>query len=233
MGQAFFTLSLGVGSMAIFGSYIDRKRRIGGEAVTIIALDTIVALFAGLIIFPICFSFGVDPGQGPDLIFVSLPPAFATMQTGRFVGALFFTFMSLAAVTTVVAVLENLIAYFIDEHRFSRKKASLSVGIGVMLLSLPCVFGFNIWKQFQPLGKGSNILDLEDFVVSQNLLPLGALMMLLFVFSKNGMGWKNFMIEVNSGKGMSFSEKWYWYLRFILPVLLLVVFLVGYVQKFA
>ena len=155
------------------------------------------------------------------------------MQTGRFVGALFFTFMSLAAVTTVVAVLENLIAYFIDEHRFSRKKASLSVGIGVMLLSLPCVFGFNIWKQFQPLGKGSNILDLEDFVVSQNLLPLGALMMLLFVFSKNGMGWKNFMIEVNSGKGMSFSEKWYWYLRFILPVLLLVVFLVGYVQKFA
>lgn len=228
MGQAFFTLSIGVGSMTIFGSYIDKKRRLAGESVIIIALDTLIAFFAGVIIFPICFSYGVDVGSGPSLIFESLPNIFANMKGGRWWGMSFFIFLSLAALTTVVAVFENLIAFLIDELKLKRGTASLLTGIAVAVLSLPCVLGFNLWKKFQPLGKGSNVLDLEDFIMSQNLLPLGALVLILFCTSR----WELFIAESNLGNGMKFSNKFYFYCRYILPLIVLVIFFWGYIQFF-
>ena len=184
MGQAFFTLSLGVGSMTIFGSYLSWKKPLAVECAWIIALDTAVALCAGLIIFPICKEYGVDVAQGPGLLFVSLPNAFHSMPLGRLWGALFFIFMSLAALTTIVAVFENLIAYLQDEHRLGRHTATLAVGLAVAILSLPCVFGYNLWNAVHPLGGTSTILDFEDFIVSQNLLPLGSLCLCIFAFAK-------------------------------------------------
>lgn len=228
MGQAFFTLSIGVGSMAIFGSYIGKERRLAGESVVIIALDTLIALFAGVIIFPICFSYGVNVGSGPSLIFESLPNIFAHITGGRWLGMLFFIFLALAALTTVVAVFENLIAFLMDECKLKRRSASILTGIAVAVLSLPCVFGFNLWKEFQPLGKGTNVLDLEDFIMSQNLLPLGALVTVLFCTSR----WQLFVAESNLGKGMRFPEKLYLYCKYILPAVVLVIFIWGYVQFF-
>ena len=228
MGQAFFTLSIGVGSMAIFGSYIGKERCLAGESVIIIALDTLIAFCAGVIIFPICFSYGVDVGSGPSLIFESLPNIFAHMKGGRWWGMVFFIFLSLAALTTVVAVFENLIAFLMDELKMKRRNASLLTGAAVALLSLPCVLGFNLWKDFQPLGKGSSVLDLEDFIMSQNLLPLGALVTVLFCASR----WELFVNESNSGAGMKFPGKLHFYCKYILPAIVLVIFVWGYVQFF-
>jgi NSS family neurotransmitter:Na+ symporter len=184
MGQSFFTISIGIGCMAIFGSYIDKSRRLGGESAVIILLDTFVALLAGLIIFPICFSFNVDVAQGPGLVFVSLPNIFNNMPFAKITGAAFFFFLLLAALTTLVAVIENIAAFIIDEFGVKRKKAAVLSGFGVTLLSIPCALGFGVLKNIQPLGKGSTILDLEDFIVSYCLLPLGSLVYVLFCTSK-------------------------------------------------
>ena len=180
MGQAFFTLSLGIGAMAIFGSYIGKDHTLTGETINICLLDTLVAFLAGLIIFPSCFAFGVDPGQGPGLVFITLPNIFNQMVGGRIFGVLFFVFMTFAAQSTIIAVFENIISFSMDLFGTSRKKTVLINGIAIILLSLPCVFGFNIWSGFQPMGAGSTIQDLEDFIVSNNLLPLGSMVYLLF-----------------------------------------------------
>lgn len=188
MGQAFFTLSLGIGAMAIFGSYIGKDRSLTGETINICLLDTLVAFLAGLIIFPSCFAFGVDPGQGPGLVFITLPNIFNQMVGGRIFGVLFFVFMTFAAQSTIIAVFENIISFSMDLFGTSRKKTVLINGIVIILLSLPCVFGFNIWSGFQPLGTGSTIQDLEDFIVSNNLLPLGSMVYLLFCTSRYRLG---------------------------------------------
>ncbi|WP_176012800.1 sodium-dependent transporter [Victivallis sp. Marseille-Q1083] len=232
MGQAFFTLSLGVGSMAIFGSYIEREHSLTKESLFIILLDTFVAILAGLIIFPICFSYGIDVGAGPRLVFVSLPNIFNDMAGGRWWGSLFFIFMTLAALTTVVAVFENLIAFLMDEGKMRRIAATLTVGIGVFFLSLPCVLGFNAWSGVQPFGPGSTILDLEDFIVSQNLLPLGSLYVLLFCVMRYGWGWKNFLAEADAGSGLKFPHRLKYYFFWVLPAIILMIFIVGYCKKF-
>ncbi len=232
MGQAFFTLSLGVGSMAIFGSYIGKDHSLTKESILIIILDTFVAILAGLIIFPVCFSFGVDVGAGPGLVFLSLPNIFNEMAGGRWWGAAFFIFMSLAAMTTVVAVFENIIAFVMDEWRWKRLYASLLVGFGIFVLSIPCALGFNLWKRFAPMGKGTVVLDFEDFLVSQNLLPLGALFVLLFCVSRYGWGWRNFIAEADAGHGTKFPLWLHGYLRWVLPLLILGIFAAGYVEKF-
>ncbi|MBQ7649857.1 MAG: sodium-dependent transporter, partial [Victivallales bacterium] len=228
MGQAFFTLSLGVGSMTIFGSYLSWKKSLAVECIWIIVLDTFVALCAGLIVFPICKSYGIDAAQGPGLMFVSLPVAFNAMPLGRFWGSLFFLFMSLAALTTIVAVFENLIAYLQDEHGIGRKAATLIVGAGVAILSLPCVFGYNLLSGIHPLGNESTILDFEDFIVSQNLLPLGALALTIFCFSKAGWGKDKFIAEVEEGQQWRFPKAVIHYWRYAIPLIILVIFVMGY-----
>lgn len=233
MGQAFFTLSIGVGSIAIFGSYINKDRSLPGESVAIISIDTLIALLAGVIIFPCCFSFGINPGSGPGLIFISLPATFNQITGGRWWGAIFFIFLFVAALTTVVAVFENLIAYLMDEWHFKRWKAAVCVGAAVALGALPCVFGFNIWSSFQPLGKGSTILDLEDFIVSQNLLPLGAVCLAVFCSVRYGWGWDNFIAEANTGKGLKFPTALRWYFKYLLPLLTLTIMFFGYKQLFS
>ena len=234
MGQAFFTLSVGIGSMAIFGSYISKQRRLTGESLNILLLDTGVALLAGLIIFPACFAFNVDVGSGPGLIFVTLPNVFNSMPGGGVLWAgLFFTFMSFAALTTVVAVFENLVAYGIDVKGWSRKRSCFYNFIFVFLASIPCVLGFNVWSGVQPLGAGSGILDLEDFIVSNNLLPLGALVYLLFCCSKRGWGWDNFIREADTGLGLRFPAALRPYFTYILPIVMVVIFVQGYLEKFA
>ena len=232
MGQAFFTLSLGVGSMTIFGSYLSWKKSLAVECVWIIVLDTFVALCAGLIVFPICKSYGIDAAQGPGLMFVSLPVAFNSMALGRLWGTLFFLFMSLAALTTIVAVFENLIAYLQDEHGHGRKAATIAVGLGVAILSLPCVFGYNILSCIQPLGKGTTVLDFEDFIVSQNLLPLGALAMSLFCFADSGWGKDKFITEVEEGQNRHFPKAVIFYWRHAVPIIILVIFVMGYYNMF-
>lgn len=232
MGQAFFTLSIGIGSMAIFGSYIEKDYRLFGESVNITVLDTFIALMAGLIIFPACFAFGVQPGEGPGLIFVTLPNVFNEMPLSRLWGSLFFLFMLFAALSTVVAVFENIIAIFSEKTGLSRGKSVL-VNLGLLLvLSLPCALGFNLLSGFEPLGAGSNVLDLEDFIVSNNLLPLGSLVYLLFCVSKKGWGWQAFLAEADSGKGLRFPTTIKPYLTFVLPALMAVIFIFGYIQKF-
>ncbi len=232
MGQAFFTLSLGIGAMAIFGSYIGKDRALTGETVHICLLDTTVALMAGLIIFPACFAFSVDPGEGPGLVFVTLPNIFNQMKGGRIWGALFFVFMSFAALSTIIAVFENIISCTIDKWGISRKKAVLINGVLILILSLPCVLGFNLLSDFHPLGGTSSIQDLEDFIVSNNLLPLGSLVYLLFCTSRYGWGWKNFRKEANTGEGLKFPAWARIYVSYILPVIILFIFVMGYLQKF-
>lgn len=232
MGQAFFTLSLGIGAMAIFGSYIGKDRTLTGETINICLLDTLVAFLAGLIIFPSCFAFGVDPGQGPGLVFITLPNIFNQMVGGRIFGVLFFVFMTFAAQSTIIAVFENIISFSIDLFGTSRKKTVLINGIAIILLSLPCVFGFNIWSGFQPLGAGSTIQDLEDFIVSNNLLPLGSMVYLLFCTSRYGWGWKNFLAEADTGKGVKFPAWARVYVSYILPLIVLFIFIMGYYIKF-
>ena len=232
MGQAFFTLSLGIGAMAIFGSYIGKDHTLTGETINICLLDTLVAFLAGLIIFPSCFAFGVDPGQGTGLVFITLPNIFNQMVGGRIFGVLFFVFMTFAAQSTIIAVFENIISFSMDLFGTSRKKTVLINGIAIILLSLPCVFGFNIWSGFQPLGAGSTIQDLEDFIVSNNLLPLGSMVYLLFCTSRYGWGWKNFLAEADTGKGVKFPAWARVYVSYILPLIVLFIFIMGYYQKF-
>ena len=223
MMQAFFTLSLGVGSIAICGSYIAKERSLPGEGVLIILLDLAAAIAAGLIVFPACFAFDVKADQGPSLIFVTLTEVFKQMPGGRILGTLFFLFMSVAALSTLIAVGENIIAYIMRTFSLSRIKSSLIFTVLLSIASLPCVFGFNIWKHIQPMGKGSSILDLEDFIVSDNLLPLGSIFILLFCNSKQGWGDENFLAEANTGKGMKFPSFMRIYVKWVLPFIVLVL----------
>lgn len=232
MSQAFFTLSIGIGAMHIFGSYLDKDRSLMGEAVTITALDTSVALMAGFIIIPACFAFGVEPGAGPSLIFVTIPNIFAQMPGGRIWAALFFLFLTFAAFTTVVAVFENLVSFNMDMLGWTRKKSVLVCGVLIIVLSMPCVLGFNVLSGIQPLGAGSTIMDLEDFIVSNNLLPLGSLGYVLFCTRKYGLGWSDFMEEVNAGKGLKFPVVIRPYVAYVLPVMIAVIYLKGYWDKF-
>ena len=232
MGQAFFTLSLGIGAMAIFGSYIGKEHRLMGEALNVALLDTFVALVVGLVIFPSAFAFGVNPGQGPALIFITLPNVFNAMPGGRLWGALFFIFMSFAALSTVIAVFQNIITFPMDKWGWSRKKSVLVNLVAIFLLSLPCLLGFNLWSGFQPLKPGSNILDLEDFILSNNLLPLGSLVYVLFCVSRRGWGWDNFLKEANEGTGLRFPRAIRFYMTWILPLIILFIFAMGYLQTF-
>lgn len=231
MGQAFFTLSLGISAMAIFGSYIGKDRTLTGEALSISVLDTVVALMAGLIIFPACFAFGVNPGEGPGLVFVTLPSVFEQMWGGRLWGTLFFLFMSFAALSTIIAVFENLISFSMDKWGWDRKKAVVVNGIAVVILSLPCALGFNVWSSVTLPGIG-DIQSIEDFVVSNNILPLGSLIYLLFCVSKRGWGWDNFLAEADTGRGVKFPKWARVYLKYVLPVLILIIFVMGYLPKF-
>ncbi|MBR4015175.1 MAG: sodium-dependent transporter [Anaerotignum sp.] len=232
MGQAFFTLSIGMGSIAIFGSYIDRSRSLTGEALAIMILDTAVALMAGLIIFPACFAYGVNPDAGPSLIFVTLPNIFNAMPGGRLWGTLFFMFMCFAAFSTVIAVFENIISFGLDLTKASRKKVVAINMVAIILLSLPCLLGFNVLSGVQLLGEGSTILDVEDFLVSNNILPLGSLVYVCFCTWKRGWGWKNFMAEANAGEGLKFPNAMRFYVKYILPLIVLFVFVMGYISLF-
>ena len=232
LGQAFFTLSIGIGSMAIFGSYIKRDRSLLGESVIITALDTFVALTAGLIIFPACFAYGVNPGAGPGLIFVTLPNMFNQMPEGRLWGALFFLFMSFAALSTVIAVFENIVACFMDKFGLSRHKAVFLMAVTILVLSIPCALGFNVWSDFAPLGKGTVVLDLEDFIVSNNLLPIGSLVYLTFCVTRYGWGWDKFTAEADTGRGLKFPKSLRFYFTYIAPLIILLILFTGYYQTF-
>ena len=227
MNQAFFTLSLGIGAMAIFGSYIGKDRALMGEAVNVAVLDTFVAITSGLIIFPACAAFNVEVDSGPSLIFVTLPNLFNSLPGGMIWGSLFFIFMSFAALSTVFAVFENIISCTCDMFKFSRKKACVINGIAMFILSLPCVLGFNAWSGFQPFGNGSNIMDLEDFIVSNILLPLGTLCVVIFCTTKFGWGWKNFKEEANTGKGLKIANWMRIYMTYIIPVVIVILFGLG------
>ena len=234
MNQAFFTLSLGIGAMSIFGSYIDRQRTLLGEALNVAALDTFVALAAGFIILPACFAFDVAPGSGPGLVFVTLPNVFNQMSGGRFWGALFFLFLSCAALTTVLAVFETILACLCDYTGLSRRKGCAVLAVAVSLLSLPCVFGFNLWSSFHPLGGESNVLDLEDFVVSNVLLPLGAISFVLYATRRFGWGWRNFRAEANAGDGPSIGDHplLRLYCGWIVPAVVAFLFVTGLASRF-
>lgn len=232
LGQSFFTLSLGIGSMSIFGSYTSRKYTLAGESAKIIAIDTFVAMMAGMIIFPACFAFGVNPGQGPSLIFVTLPEVFAQMPAGKWIGSAFFIFLALAALTTVIAVVENIIAMTMEVWKTSRTKAILFTAPLLIALALPCALGFNTLAFITPLGAGSCILDLEDFLVSNIALPLGSLAFLIFCVSKRYWGWKNFLAEANTGSGLRLANGLRIYMTYILPTILLAVFLFSLIEKF-
>lgn len=229
MNQAFFTLSLGLGSMAIFGSYVDKNHTLLGESVNIAILDTFVAFVSGLIIFPSCFAFTISPDMGPSLIFITLPNIFNHMAGGRIWGTLFFIFMTFAAFSTILAVFENIISCGMDLFGWSRKKSCMINLAALIALSLPCVFGYNIWSAFQPLGEGSTILDLEDFMVSNVLLPLGALVYLLFCVTRFGWGFENYLKETNTGEGMKMPKWIRIYVTYILPILLLFLTLNGWI----
>lgn len=233
MNQAFFTLSLGIGAMCIFGSYLKKDRTLTSESAIIVGLDTFVALTAGLIIFPACFAHGVRPDAGPGLIFITLPTVFNGMPplAGRIFGALFFVFMSAAALTTVIAVVENIIAYGMDAWGWSRRKSALLCFAGTTVLTLPCVLGFNAWSKFS-VPKIGGVLDVEDFLVSNTLLPIGALVFCLFCCHSSGWGWGNFLAEADTGRGMKFPRFLRFYLTWVLPVILVTILVVGYVQKF-
>ena len=232
LGQSFFTLSIGIGALAIFGSYIGKEKRLAGEAVSVLCLDTLVAFMAGLIIFPACFAYNIQPDAGPSLIFITLPNVFNHMAGGRIWGGLFFLFMSFAAMSTVIAVFQNIVAFATDLTGCAVKKAVVCNTVLMILLSIPCVLGFNLWSGFMPFGQGSNVLDLEDFLVSNNLLPLGSLVYLLFCTSRYGWGFENFLKEANEGTGLKFPRWAKAYVSYVLPVIILVIFLQGYWAKF-
>ncbi len=230
LGQAFFTLSIGIGSMAIFGSYIGKDRSLLGEAINVTLLDTSVAIIAGLIIFPSCFAFGVSPDQGASLLFITLPNVFNAMPGGQFWGSLFFVFMSFAAMSTVIGVFQNIIACTTEMFDCSHKKAVFYNLFAIALLSVPCVLGFNLWSGVSILGMG--VLDFEDFLVSNNLLPLGSLFYLAFCTSRYGWDWDAFLAEANQGKGLKFPAQLRFYMKWIVPIMVLYVFAMGYADKF-
>ena len=232
MNQAFFTLSLGIGAMAIFGSYLGKERSLLGESVNVAILDTFVALTSGLIIFPACFTYNVEVGSGPRLIFVTLPNVFNNMSLGNLWGGMFFLFMTFAALSTVFAVFENILACCMDLFGWSRKKACVINCIALILLSLPCALGFNVLSGIHPLGGSTNLMDLEDFLVSNLLLPLGSVLFILFATSKRGWGWKNFMEEANAGKGLKIKNWMRGYITYVLPVIMLVIFVIGLISYF-
>lgn len=227
MNQAFFTLSLGIGSMAIFGSYIGKDRALMGEAVNVALLDTFVAFVSGLIIFPTCFANGVQPDSGPGLIFITLPNIFNNIPFGRLWGSLFFIFMSFASLSTIFAVFEGIIASTMDITGWSRKKTCLINSIVMFVLSLPCALGFNLLNGIQPFGRGSNIMDFEDFLVSNIILPIGAFIFILFCVNKKGWGWDKFVSEANTGKGIKVKRFMRAYMTYVLPVIVLLVFVLG------
>lgn len=226
MNQSFFTLSLGIGAMEIFGSYMSSEHTLTGEAMRICGLDTFVALMAGLIIFPACFSFGVQPDQGPSLIFITLPNVFVNMSGGRIWGALFFLFMTFASFSTVIAVFENLLASCIDNFGWSRRKAAVINCIFVFIASLPCVFGYNIWSDLHLIG-GRDVLDSEDFLVSNLLLPAGSLIYLCFCVTRWGWGFDRYVEQTNTGEGLRLPRSWKYYFQFVLPVLILIILIQG------
>ena len=227
MTQAFFTLSLGIGAMAIFGSYIGRERALLGEAVNVGILDTFVAFVSGLSIFPACFAYGVSPDSGPGLIFVTLPNIFNHMPAGRLWGSLFFVFMFFAAFSTVLAVFENIISCCMDLFKWTRKKACGINAVLMIALSLPCAMGYNLLSGFQPRGAGSTVLDLEDFLVSNLFLPLGSLIYVVFATSRYGWGWDKLVAEANQGKGLKVANWMKLYMTYVLPVVVLIVFLLS------
>ncbi|HBM99332.1 MAG TPA: sodium-dependent transporter [Ruminococcus sp.] len=227
MNQAFFTLSLGIGAMAIFGSYIGKERSLLGESINVAVLDTLVAITSGLIIFPTCAAFNVEVDSGPSLIFITLPNLFNSLPGGMIWGSLFFVFMSFAALSTVLAVFENIISCTVDMLNCSRKKACIINGVLLFLLSLPCALGFNLLSGVHPFGGTSSIMDFEDFLVSNIILPLGSLCYVIFCVSKFGWGWKNFKAEANTGKGAKIAGWMRGYMTFVLPVIILIVFVLG------
>ena len=226
MNQSFFTLSLGIAAMEIFGSYMSKKHTLLGEGAKICALDTFVAISAGLIIFPACFSYGVEVDAGPSLIFVTLPNVFTNMAGGRIWGSLFFLFMTFASFSTVLAVFENIMASCIDNFGWSRKKAAVINGIVILLASVPCVLGYNILSGFHPIG-GRDVLDSEDFLVSNILLPLGSLVYLLFCVTKFGWGFDKYKEEANTGKGLKVYPWMKWYFLIVLPLMIISIFIIG------
>ncbi len=232
MNQAFFTLSVGVGSMAIFGSYIGKERALLGEATNVAVLDSFVAIASGFIIFPACFAFGVEADAGPSLIFKTLPNVFNNLPAGRIFGSLFFVFLIFAAFSTVLAVFENILTCFSELFNVSRKKSCLINCALVLVLSVPCILGFNVLSGFMPFGEGSNIMDLEDFLVSNILLPLGSFVFVIFATHKFGWGWDKFTAEANEGKGFKVKNWMKIYMQFILPAIILVMFVIGIVDKF-
>ncbi|MCR4717631.1 MAG: sodium-dependent transporter [Lachnospiraceae bacterium] len=232
LNQAFFTLSIGMGSMAVLGSYMNKERSLFGESITIAALDTFVAVTAGLIMFPACFAYGIDVDSGPNLLFITMPNVFANMGLGRLWGSLFFMFMSFAALSTSFAVYENVLANFIEVTGMKRRMACLVCGIGMFILSIPCALGFNVWSDFKPFGENTGILDLEDFAVSNIILPLGAIIFALFCTLRYGWGWKNFLTEANSGTGLKFPSFLKPYCTFFLPLILIIIFITGLITVF-
>ena len=226
MNQSFFTLSLGIAAMEIFGSYMSKEHTLLGEGARICVLDTFVAIAAGLIIFPACFSYGVEVGAGPKLIFVTLPNVFVNMAGGRIWGTLFFLFMTFAAFSTVIAVIENIMSTCMDTFGWSRKKAAILNGVIILLASIPCVLGYNILSDFHPIG-GRDVLDSEDFLVSSILLPLGSLVYLLFCATRWGWGFKNYQAEANTGKGLKVASWMRWVFLIVLPIMILIIFIVG------
>ena len=233
MSHAFFTLSVGMGSMEIFGSYLDKSRSLTGEALSVLGLDTFVALMAGIIIIPACFAYGVQPDSGPPLLFITLPNVFNHMAGGQIWGTAFFIFMSFAALSTVIAVFENILSMTMETFNWNRKKAVRYNIVGVILLSIPAVLGYNILSGIQPIGAGSTIMDLEDFLVSYNILPLGSLLFVLFCTKKNGWGWENFLQEADTGEGIRFPAFIRHYVHSGVPALIAVIYLKGYYDMFS
>lgn len=230
LGQSFFTLSVGIGALAIFGSYIDKEHSLISESLNVVILDTMVAFFSGLVIFPACFTYNVDVGSGPSLIFVTLPQTFNEMAGGRIWGSLFFVFLAFASLTTIIAVFENIIAFAID-FGWTRKKAVTVNIIAIILLSLPCALGFNLLSEFQPFGAGSTVQDLENFILSNTLLPLGSLLYLLFCTNRYAWNWDNYYAEVNSGKGLKLPKWTKGYLTYILPLVIIFILIQGFIEK--
>ncbi len=227
MNQAFFTLSLGIGSMAIFGSYLDKERSLMGESVNILILDTFVAIVSGLIIFPACFTFDVEPTEGPTLLFEAMTSVFQNMNGGRWLGSLFFLFMFFAAMSTVIAVMQNILACVREITGWGRIKGCIICCISMIILSTPCALGFNLWSGFTPFGSKSSVLDLEDFLVTNCLLPVGALCYVLFCVSKKGWGFDNFFEEANSGKGLKLKKWMRPYMTYVLPTVIVFIFISG------
>jgi len=230
MNQAFFTLSLGIGSMAIFGSYVNKERTLMGESVNVIILDSFVAITAGLIIFPACFTYNVEVGAGPSLLFDTMATVFVNMKGGRLWGTIFFLFMVFAAMSTVFAVFENILACVRELTGWSRPKGCIICGIGLFITSTTTALGYSVFK-FQPFAEGSAWLDFWDFLVSTNLLPLGSLVFAIFCCSKRyGWGWDKFIAEANTGKGLKVQQWMKPIFCYVVPVAIIVIYVMGLIS---